>query len=75
VEGEITHLIRSVVMVSEIALLLLVGGAHVLWLVGGGGRDVSDGGALAAEVSGEEEDGDGAPKDGRGEGQGEGGDK
>jgi hypothetical protein len=72
VDGESTHLIRSVVMLSKIALLLLVGGAHVLWLVRGGWWDVGDGGALAAEVSGEEEDGDGAPKDGRYEGQGEG---
>lgn len=61
-----------------IALLLFDGGTHVLRLVGsdggGRGRGVGDGSALAAEVPGEEEDG-GAPKDGRDEGQGEGGHK
>lgn len=54
-------------------MALLVGGAYVLGLVrggggGGGGRDVGDGGALAAEVAGEEDEGDGATKDSGDEG-------
>lgn len=62
-------LIGGVVMRAGMALLVvcLVGGADVLRLVGGGGggggRDVGDGGALAAEVAGEEDEGDGATKD------------
>jgi len=79
--GEGDHLIGGVVMRAGVALLVLglVGGADVLGLVrgggGGGGRDVGDGGALAAEVAGEEDEGDGATEDGGDEGQRERGDK
>ena len=71
------HLIGGVVVVAEVALLVLglVGGAYVLGLVrdgsGGGGRDVGDGGALAAEIAGEEEEGDGAAENGGEEGHSE----
>lgn len=74
-ETEIDHLIGSVLMRAEMALLVLglVGGSDVLRLVrgggGGGGRGVGDGGALAAQVAGEEDEGDGATKDGGDEGQ------
>jgi len=74
-------LIGGVVMRAGVALLVLglVGGADVLGLVrgggGGGGRDVGDGGALAAEVAGEEDEGDGATEDGGDEGRRERGDK
>jgi hypothetical protein len=61
-------------MRAEMALLVLglVGGADMLRLVRGGGgrggRDVGDGGALAAEVAGEEDEGDGGTEDGGDEG-------
>lgn len=70
-------LVGRVVMRAEMALLVLglVGGADMLRLVRGGGgrggRDVGDGGALAAEVAGEEDEGDGGTEDSGDEGHSE----